>query len=476
MCYKEGDIKQDIKIEIYNCDPNYSEKGNCVLNYLEERLGQSVKNKKIPAKLMNRSYLNGYFTELKRILDSVNPNPTNMNDIKDEEDFLVDEIDWEAKEIDGITPYMLYLFCKQFNLSHICISAIGEIIGELRYVAKGNRPALIYMTNGYHLYPIKDHHEKRKIIERFKCKIKNDIDFEKDRDNPIINHLVYILHNEENKNLHNPYYLKGYFNELKRFRVPNNNDKYIELSLNKIEEEKYINNLKPIEISNFCKEFDINYECISEFGNTICKIDASSEDRPKLFLIYEDEMYFFLKKEDVENYQKYKNIFPFSSFRVLPKIWRHGQKEPENMLTKTEKIPRSFQSVDSNIKTKIRTCLNADKNNKMKTGNITFHDVKEMLKNQNNKCWLCQDEVILNNWLPNCCYQFSIDRIDDNLPHDKNNCRISCYFCNCRDGSLSLSPYKVCNAGCHRQIRFIRHRRDLLPEKFIRKINRDNKL
>lgn len=448
MCYKEGDIKQDIKIEKCNCN----EKGNCVLNYLEERLGQSVKNKKIPAKLMNRSYLNGFFIQLKRILDSMNPNPTNMNEIMTEEDFVVDEIDWEAKEeIDGITPYMLYLFCKQFNLSHICISAIGEIIGELRYVASESRPALIYMTNGYHLYPIKDHHEKRKIIERFKYKTINDaeiFDFEKDRDNPIINHLVNILQNEKNKNLHNPYYIKGYFTDLKRQKTVNNNI-FIELSLDDIKEEKYINNLKPEDISNFCRQFDIQFTCyiepsINKFPSSTIEIKASDKDRPKIYMIYQDELYFIPKENDVSKYKP----------TVLPVMFKGG-KEPKDLLIRTFKKPTSFGSLQTNIKNKLRSYEPKDIKLFERIGNISVEDVEEMLRKQNNICALCNEEVLLKDWLRNCCYQFSIDRIDNDKPHDKDNCRITCYFCNCKRAVPEMSPYKVCMAGCHREIKFI---------------------
>lgn len=155
------------KYEIYNCDPNYSEKGNCVLNYLEERLGRCGKN--IPGKLMKREFLNGYFVELQKIISSMNPNPINMNDIPEEEDFVVDErnIDLSAKEVDGITPQQLQYFCKQYDFSHHCITAVGTSI--YRYISsKTYKPSIIYVTDGKHLYPIKDHHEKRKIIERYK--------------------------------------------------------------------------------------------------------------------------------------------------------------------------------------------------------------------------------------------------------------------------------------------------------------------
>ena len=65
-------------------------------------------------------------------------------------------------------------------------------------------------------------------------------------------------------------------------------------------------------------------------------------------------------------------------------------------------------------------------------GNLTVNDVKELLKKQRFKCYVCNDEVLTCNWRPLCTYQMSLDRIDETLPHNRDNVLISCYYCNCR--------------------------------------------
>ena len=73
-----------------------------------------------------------------------------------------------------------------------------------------------------------------------------------------------------------------------------------------------------------------------------------------------------------------------------------------------------------------------------------------MLK-QNLKCYVCDDLVLTTNWRSHCCYQFSVDRIDDNKPHDRNNILLSCYYCNCRIHSLFDQQNKVWKRGCHNE-------------------------
>lgn len=64
-------------------------------------------------------------------------------------------------------------------------------------------------------------------------------------------------------------------------------------------------------------------------------------------------------------------------------------------------------------------------------GDITLDDVKNKIIEQKQLCYYCKETVLISNWQPYCWYQFTIDRLDDDLPHDNNNCVISCYYCNC---------------------------------------------
>ena len=78
-----------------------------------------------------------------------------------------------------------------------------------------------------------------------------------------------------------------------------------------------------------------------------------------------------------------------------------------------------------------------------------------MLNKQKFKCYICDDMVISCNWKPRCVYQMSIDRINNNEAHNKNNCLISCYYCNCRFHPEFNDINKKCENGCHNDNRII---------------------
>lgn len=96
--------------------------------------------------------------------------------------------------------------------------------------------------------------------------------------------------------------------------------------------------------------------------------------------------------------------------------------------------------IKTNIKKTISNCKCSDKKNLNRIsnklthiGNITYDNIVELLNNQNNKCYKCNDIVLTHLYVPFCLYKFSIDRIDNYKPHDIDNVKISCYFCNCKD-------------------------------------------
>jgi hypothetical protein len=64
-------------------------------------------------------------------------------------------------------------------------------------------------------------------------------------------------------------------------------------------------------------------------------------------------------------------------------------------------------------------------------GDVSIKDIEEMLIRQNRRCYVCKEIVLLDSWTNNCLYQFSIDRINEHFPHDRDNFLISCYHCNC---------------------------------------------
>lgn len=107
---------------------------------------------------------------------------------------------------------------------------------------------------------------------------------------------------------------------------------------------------------------------------------------------------------------------------------------------------------------------------------ITLNDVKKLLFKQEYKCYICGDNVITEEWEPECLYQFTLDRIDNKLPHNKNNVLICCYYCNCFNGDTiyaddsDLCLYKLCKNKCHEIKRNITRTRDNVATTEIQKL------
>ena len=96
-------------------------------------------------------------------------------------------------------------------------------------------------------------------------------------------------------------------------------------------------------------------------------------------------------------------------------------------------------------------------------GDLKVEDIQELLIKQDNKCYVCNDALLLESWTPHCLYQFSCDRINENLPHDRDNFLISCYYCNCTMHLRDESKKKCCINGCHTEERFFeKSRTDIL--------------
>jgi hypothetical protein len=98
-------------------------------------------------------------------------------------------------------------------------------------------------------------------------------------------------------------------------------------------------------------------------------------------------------------------------------------------------------------------------------GDISIQDIEELLVKQNYTCYVCKDKVLLDSWISNCLYQFSIDRINEHFPHDRDNFLISCYHCNCTSYIREDSEKKICINGCHKDGKLFKlSREDVLPD------------
>tara|TARA_R110002049_G_scaffold28977_3_gene98672 strand:+ start:15684 stop:17717 length:2034 start_codon:yes stop_codon:yes gene_type:complete len=75
---------------------------------------------------------------------------------------------------------------------------------------------------------------------------------------------------------------------------------------------------------------------------------------------------------------------------------------------------------------------------------ITKNELLDLIKNQNNKCKFSGVEL---QWLRDApgLVKASIDRIDNDLPHTKENCQLVVMYMNIRRGALTVEEYKETN-------------------------------
>ena len=103
-----------------------------------------------------------------------------------------------------------------------------------------------------------------------------------------------------------------------------------------------------------------------------------------------------------------------------------------------------------NIMKKINSHQDYDKKKFDIKGDIDINYIIELIEKQKTRCYKCTDKVLTINYEPYCLFQFSIDRIDNFLPHNKDNVRISCYYCNCKH-KFDNDEGKNCKLNCHKE-------------------------
>jgi hypothetical protein len=114
-----------------------------------------------------------------------------------------------------------------------------------------------------------------------------------------------------------------------------------------------------------------------------------------------------------------------------------------------------------------------DKGRNITSDYVTLNDVKKLLFKQEYKCYVCGDNVITEEWEAKCLYHFTLDRIDNKLPHNKNNVLICCQYCNCygwQKDNTDICLYKLCENKCHKIKRNITRTRDNVAKPEIEKL------
>ena len=162
---------------------------------------------------------------------------------------------------------------------------------------------------------------------------------------------------------------------------------------------------------------------------------------------------------------KYKDDKYLFTTKILIPV-EHRAVQPENRFTQLYNNAYDLHKPDilSAISSKISQYNAYDLNRFGIIGNVKKEDIIVLLHKQQSRCYVCDDIVLTFNWKPRCLYQLSVDRIDNSLPHNRDNVLISCYYCNCiryftNFGCSENTKYKMCENNCHcdkRQIQITR--------------------
>lgn len=184
------------------------------------------------------------------------------------------------------------------------------------------------------------------------------------------------------------------------------------------------------------KYYKVFCENKMKIGNTFIVDDNKSNNEAN---VYEDE------NEDYVEPYIYSQIQPPYHFM-------------ENSITQMAKI--CLGNLDEIISYKINEYKKQDKikQRKIRNNYVSVGDVKKLLFQQENKCYVCGDVVLTEQWQTRCLYQFTLDRIDNTLPHNRNNVLICCYYCNCV--ALINCNNKLCPNKCHTIKRNIKRKKD----------------
>lgn len=107
------------------------------------------------------------------------------------------------------------------------------------------------------------------------------------------------------------------------------------------------------------------------------------------------------------------------------------------------KIEVSEDDIIKNLKNKLSAYKQQDKKNEMLNNDkfMNIYDVKELLKTSNLYCHYCRKEVYILYNKTKQNNQWTLDRIDNNLGHNKDNCVISCLKCNLDRGNIDSNKF-----------------------------------
>ena len=114
------------------------------------------------------------------------------------------------------------------------------------------------------------------------------------------------------------------------------------------------------------------------------------------------------------------------------------------MDTKNEEYEYILQHFQKLVKTKMNSYLKQDeqKNRIDKEKPLLLNDIYELLIESHMQCYYCVQEVFIYYEKYRDKSQWTLERIDNNLGHFKQNCVISCLECNLQRRNHNMSKFK----------------------------------
>ena len=121
-----------------------------------------------------------------------------------------------------------------------------------------------------------------------------------------------------------------------------------------------------------------------------------------------------------------------TQLELLKMIYNLDILEKSENQDKPEKPDKHLQMIISHIKTKISSYKQQDilKKKLLETDFVSFTDVIILLNECNMRCYYCNCETYLLYEIVREMKQWSLDRINNDIGHNKNNLVISCLECN----------------------------------------------
>lgn len=145
----------------------------------------------------------------------------------------------------------------------------------------------------------------------------------------------------------------------------------------------------------------------------------------------------YLEKNKDKINKKKKQFYQDNKNRIKDRVQNYRINNPEK-----KKAQNKSYRINNLIKAKINSMKTEDKN-KGRDFNIDEAFIEELITQQDCKCYYCTIEVKLPNEEGyNKFNELSIDRKKSNIGHTKENCVISCLFCNHSKNASIENDYK----------------------------------